>query len=73
MDEDYMAMNIHELEMLDECHKDSFNHMRSYKNHMSTRNNKKLHPRESQVSDLVITKNSKNKQNWEQKGNFQPY
>ena len=45
-DEDYRAMRLQELELLDEKCQASFDHMRVYQKHMSEAFNKKVHPRE---------------------------
>lgn len=58
--EDYRAMRIQELELLDECHKDTFYHMQAYQKLMSTSYNKKVHPRELQVGDIVLREKPKN-------------
>ena len=71
-DEDHRAMRIQELETLDERRKAAFDHMRAYQKRMSTQYNKKVHPREFQVGDLVLKENRKNQQNREQKGKFEP-
>ena len=39
---------------------------------MTNTYNKKVHPREFQVGDLVLQENPKNQQNREQKGKFEP-
>ena len=39
---------------------------------MSTTYNKKFHPRELQIGELVLQENLKNQQNREQKGKFEP-
>ena len=44
--EDYYAMRLQELELLDEKCQASFDHMRVYQKHMSKAFNKKVHPRE---------------------------
>ena len=46
--------------------------MRGYQKHMSTQYNKKVHPREIQVGELVLRENPKNQQHREQKGKFEP-
>ena len=53
-------MGVHELDTLDECHKTTFNHMRDYQMCMSTQYNKKVHPHEFQVGELVLRENPKN-------------
>ena len=64
-DKDHRAMRIQESETLDERCKEAFDHMRAYQKCMSTQYNKKVHPREFQVGDLVLRENSKNQQNRE--------
>ena len=59
-DEDHRAMRIQELETLDEFHKATFDHMRAYQKRTSTQYNKKVLPRDFQVSDLVLRENPKN-------------
>ena len=71
-DEDHRAMRVHELETLDERRKVAFDHMRAYQKRMSTQYNKKVHPREFQVGELVLRENPKNQQHREQKGKFEP-
>ena len=71
-DEDYRVMRLQELELLDEKRQASFDHMRVYQKRMSKAFNKKVHPREFQVGDLVLRVNHKNQQNREQKGKFEP-
>ena len=56
----YHVMRLQELELLNEKHKASFDHMRVYQKHMSKAFNKKVHPREFQVGDLVLHENPKN-------------
>ena len=68
IDEDYYAMRLQELEFLDEKWQASFDHMRVYQKCMSKEFNKKVHPREFQVGDLVLRENPKNQQNRVQKG-----
>ena len=46
--------------------------MRAYQKCTSTQYNKKVHPREFQVGDLVLRENLRNQQNLEQKGKFEP-
>ena len=58
--EDYCAMKLQELELLDEKRQASFDHMRVYQKCMSKAFNKKVHPREFQVGDLVLHENPKN-------------
>ena len=58
--EDYHSMRLQELELLDEKHKASFDHMRVYPKCMSKEFNKKVHPREFQVGDFVLHENPKN-------------
>ena len=65
-------MRIQELKTLDEHCKVAFDHMRAYQKRMSTQYNKKVHPREFQVGELVLRENSKNQQHREQKGKFEP-
>ena len=72
IDEDHRAMRIQELETLDERRKAAFDHMRAYQKRMSTQYNKKVHPHEFQVGDLVLKENPKNQQNREQKEKFEP-
>ena len=72
IDEDYRAMRLQELELLDEKCQASFDHMRVYQKCMSKAFNKKVHPREFQVGDLVLRVNHKNQQNRDQKGKFEP-
>ena len=52
-DEDHRAMRIHELTTLEERQKATFDHMREYQKRMTNTYNKKVHPREFQVGDLV--------------------
>ena len=59
-DEDHRAMRIHELTTLEERQKDTFDHMRAYQKRMSNTYNKKVHPREFQVGELVLRENPKN-------------
>ena len=54
IDEDYRAMRLQELELLDEKRMVSFDHMRVYQKYMSKAFNKKVHPREFQIGDLVL-------------------
>ena len=70
--EDYCAMRLQELELLYVKCQESFDHMRVYQKHMSKVFNKKVHPREFQVGDLVLHVNPKNQQNRDQKGKFEP-
>ena len=65
-------MWIQELETLDECWKATFDHMRAYQKHMSTQYNKKVHPHEFQVGELVLRENPKNQQHQEYKRKFEP-
>ena len=65
-------MQIQELETLDECRKATFDHIRAYQKCMSTQYNKKVHPHEFQVGDLLLRENLKNQQHREQKGKFKP-
>ena len=44
--EDYHAMRLQELKLLDEKYQASFDHMRVYQKFMSKEFNKKVHPRE---------------------------
>ena len=46
IDEDYSAMRLQELQLLDEKHQASFDHLRVYRKGMSKAFNKKVHPRE---------------------------
>ena len=71
-DEDYRSMRLQELELLDEKRQASFDHMRVYQKRMSKAFNKKVHPREFEVGDLVLRVNYKNQQNRDQKGKFEP-
>ena len=64
-DEDHRAMRIHELTTLEESGKASFYHMRAYQKRMTNTYNKKFHPREFQVGDLVLQENPKNQKNRE--------
>ena len=59
IDEDYHAMRLQELELLDEKRKKSFDHMRVYQKCMSKGFNKKVLPREFQVGDLFLHENPK--------------
>ena len=59
-DEDYCNMRLKELELLDEKLQASFDHMRIYQKCISKAFNKKVHPREFQVGDLVLRENFKN-------------
>ena len=59
-DEDHKAMRVHELTTLEECHKVAFDHMHTYQKRMSTTYNKKVHPWEFQVGELVLRENPKN-------------
>ena len=61
-DEDHRAMRVQELETLDERRKAAFDHMRAYQKRMSTQYNKKVHPREFQIGELVLRENPKNQQ-----------
>ena len=65
-------MRLQELELLDEKCQASFDHMRVYQKRMSKAFNKKVHPREFQVGDLVLRENPKNQQHRDQKGKFEP-
>ena len=58
--EDYRAMRVHEITTLEEFCKVSFDHMYTYQKIMSTSYNKKVHPREFQVGELVLRENPKN-------------
>ena len=60
IDEDYCAMRLQELELLDEKCQASFDHMRVYQKCMSKAFNKKVPPREFEVGDLVLHENPKN-------------
>ena len=46
IDEDYCAIRLQELEILDDKCQASFNHMRVYQKHTLKAFNKKFHPRE---------------------------
>ena len=59
-DEDYRSMRIQELELLDEKCQESFDCMRVYQKCMSKAFNKKFHPRDFWVGDLVLHENPKN-------------
>ena len=58
-DEDHRAIQVQELETLDEHNKVSFDHVRAYYKCMSTQYNKKVHPHEFQVGELVLRENLK--------------
>ena len=60
IDEDHRAMRVQGLETLDERCKATFDHMRAYQKHMSSQYNKKVHPHEFQVGELVLRENPKN-------------
>lgn len=47
-------MRIHKIETLDEHRKADFDHMQAYQKRISTNYNKKVHPDEFQVGDLVL-------------------
>ena len=70
--EDYSVMRLQELELLDEKIKATFDHMRVCQKILSKTYNKKVHPREFLVGDLVLCENSKNQKNRAQKGKFEP-
>ena len=57
--EDYSTVRLQELELLDQKHQASFDHMRVYQKRMSKTFNKKVHPGEFQVGDLVLRVNHK--------------
>ena len=59
-DEDHRALRIHELTTLEEICKAAFDHMHAYQKRMSNTYNKKVHPREFQVGELVLQENPKN-------------
>ena len=65
-------MRLQELELVDEKCQASLYHMMVYQKCMSKAFNKKVHPGEFQVRDLVLCVNHKNQQNRDQKGKFAP-
>ena len=54
IDEDHKAMRIHELEILNECYRATFSHMRAYQKRISNTYNKKVHAHEFQVGELLL-------------------
>ena len=71
-DDDNRISWLQELELLDECWQVAFNHLQAYQKRMSKSYNKKVHQRDFQLGDLVLRENSKNQQQWIQKGKFEP-
>lgn len=65
-------MRIHEIGTLDEHQRDSFDHMKAYQKRMSFVYNKKVHPREFQVGEVVLRENLKNQENQEHKDKYEP-
>ena len=64
-DRDYRVMRIHDLELPDGFHKNYFDHMRAFHKWIYTSYNKKVHPREFHIGDLVLIENLKNHRNKE--------
>ena len=60
IDEDHRVMRVHELTTLEEPCKTTFDHMHTYQKRMLDTYNKKVHPREFQVGELVLRENLKN-------------
>ena len=53
-DEDYIIMRLQELELLDEKRKVVFDHMKVYQETLSKIYNKKVHPKDFSMGDLVL-------------------
>ena len=63
---------LQELEILDEHRQVAFNHLQAYQKRMSKSYNKKVHPWDFQLGDLILRENPKNQQQQIQKGKFKP-
>lgn len=69
--EDYTVFRLQEIELLEECQHQAYDHLKVYQKCMSRNYNKKIKPREFQVGDLVLRENPRNQQDRENKGKFQ--
>ena len=71
IDDENRISKLQELELLDERWQVAFNHLQAYQKRMSKSYNKKVHPWDFQLGDLILRENFKNQQQWIQKGKFE--
>ena len=70
--DDYRVARLTQLDLLDEKRQQAYDHLTIYQNHLKRNFNKKVHPRQFQVGDMVLKENIKVQTNKEKKNKFEP-
>ena len=71
LDDDYRVAQLTQLDLLDEKRQQAYDHLTVYQNYLKHNFNKKVHPRQFQVGDMVLKENMKVQANREKKGKFE--